>query len=352
MQAATQDSVTRRHTIVLGLKLLAGLMIIAAPVFIAGIWVPGLSDVAFFGILAASFGWIAGGVRIGALVVASLAVLGVVVTLLRGQTWALALILIGLGVLYGYAASRGVGKAVLQLPILTPYFILKPPTLFSDPPVIDAKYIVGVLVVMLVTGLWAILVLHLAAGTRTLQHVEVREPRVPLLYGTILGVLSAVVMIIGTSTDLKTHWVWVTLTLYVLADPQQLYTPAKMWGRVLGTLAGFAVVSLLVLVGIPDNVLLILALPALWLTLVFMVIGRPYWQYALFLTITVVFMGMAEVNTLLLDAERIGFTIVGAGLSILAAILVNVIGYRRAGLSAPAPAPASDPATAPVRKQD
>ena len=63
-------------------------------------------------------------------------------------------------------------------------------------------------------------------------------------------------------------------------------------------------------------------------------------------------MGMAEVNTLLLDAERIGFTIVGAGLSILAAILVNVIGYRRAGLSAPAPAPASDPATAPVRKQD
>lgn len=338
MQDASQVAATRRHTILLALKLLAGLIIIAAPVFVAGIWVPGLSDVAFFGILAASFGWIAGGVRIGALVVASLAVSGVVVILLHVHTWAMALILVLLGVLYGYAASRGVGKAVLQLPILTPYFILEPPALFNDPPAIDAKYIVGLLVVMLATGLWAILILHLAAGKRTLKHIEVRNRRVPMLYGAILGVFSAAVMVIGTTTELKTHWVWVPLTLYVLADPQQLYTPAKMWGRVLGTLGGFVVVSLLVFVGVPDSVLLVLALPALWLSLVFMIIHRPYWQYAMFLTITVVLLGMSDVNTLLLDAERMGFTIVGAALSILAAVLVNAIGYHRAGLAAPAPA--------------
>lgn len=332
---ASQGSGAQRQTVALALKLLLGLLIIAAPVLIAGVWIPGLSDVAFFGILAAAFGWIAGGVRIGALVVASLAVLGVVAILLRGQTWALALLLVLLGVLYGYAASRGVAKAVLQLPILTPYFISSPPALFTDPPVIDVKYVVGVLVVMLVTGLWTILVLRLAAGARTLKHTEVRNPRVPILYGTILGVLAAAVMVIGTTTELKTHWVWVTLTLYVLADPQQLYTPAKMWGRVLGTLAGFAVVSLLVFSGIPDNVLIVLALPALWLSLVFMIIHRPYWQYALFLTITVVLVGMSDVNTLLLDVERMGFTIVGAGLSILAAVLVNVIGYRRFSLAAP-----------------
>lgn len=348
MQAATEGSATRRHNVVLAIKLLAGLIIIAAPVFIAGIWVPGLTDVAYFGILAASFGWIAGGVRIGAMVVAALAVLGVVVMLLREQTWLLALILVGLGVLYGYAASRGIGKAVLQLPILTPYFMLAPPALFNDPPIIDAKYVVGVLAAMILTGFWAILVLHFAGGKRTLKHVEVSNPRVPVVYGTLLGVLSAIVMIIGTTTDLKTHWVWVTLTLYVLADPQQLYTPAKLWGRVLGTLAGFAVVALFVVIGIPESVLLVLALPALWLTLVFMVIGRPYWQYALFLTITVVLLGMADVDTLLLNAERIGFTVVGAGLAMLAAMLVNVVSYHRAGLSAPvsAEAAASTPQSA------
>jgi len=339
MQGSTADAIPaaegRHRTVVLALKLLAGLVIIAAPVLIASYWVPGVSEVAFFGVLAASFGWISGGVRVGASVVGSLAVLGVVSILLHSHTWALALILILLGAGYGFAASRGMGKVVLQLPILTPYFMRQPPALFNDPPVVDVAYILGVVVVMLAIGFWTLLVLHLAAGHRTPKRVEVRDPRVPVVYGTILGVLSAVIMVIGTTTEIKTHWVWITLTLYVLADPQQLYTPAKMWGRVLGTLAGFAVVSLIFLIGVPDSVLLYLAIPALWLCLVFMLLKRPYWQYAFLLTVAVVLMDTSDVSTLLLDAERIGFTIVGAGLSVVAALLVNFIGHGRAGLRSP-----------------
>lgn len=323
----------RRHTVLLAVKLLAGLIVIAAPVLIASNWVPGVSAVAFFGVLAAAFGWISGGVRIGAAVVGSLALLGVVSILLHGQTWALALILILLGVAYGFAASRGMGKVVLQLPILTPYFMRQPPALFNDPPVIDAAYLVGLVVVMVLVGLWTILILHLAAGTRTLKRVEVRNSRIPLIYGTILGLFSAAVMVIGTTTEIKTHWVWITLTLYVLADPQQLYTPAKMWGRVLGTLAGFAGVSLISLIGIPDEVMIYLAIPALWLCLVFMLLKKPYWQYAFFLTVAVVLMDTSDVSTLLLDAERFGFTVLGAGLSVVAALLVNFIGAGRLGLT-------------------
>ncbi|MBL3698213.1 FUSC family protein [Leucobacter luti] len=326
---------SRRAILILAAKLLVALLVIAAPAFIATSFVPGVSGVAFFGVLAAAFGWISGGPKIGAAVVVALTGLGVISILLREHTWALALLLVLLGVAYGYAASRGVGKAVLQLPILTPYFMNDPPALFSDPPIVDARYLIGVSVVMLLAGIWTVVVLSLAAGTRHLARLDVPNPRIPLEYGAILGLFSAIVMVVATLSGLQTHWVWITLTLYVLADPQQLFTPAKMWGRVSGTLLGFVVVSALALAGVPDGLLHLLALPALWLCLVFMVIRRPYWQYTLFLTIAVILMDTSDVDTQLLNAERIGFTVIGAALSILVAFLVNLFGFSRVGLSAP-----------------
>lgn len=335
--AATEAAALRRKHFFLALKIGAAVLVVAAPMLVASMFWAGIVGVAFYGVLAATFGWIAGGPKIGVGVVASLAVLGVISMTLEGHTWALALILVLLGVLYGYAASRGVGKAVLQLPILTPYFMMKPPGLFStDAPVIDAAYIIGVVVVMIVAGTWAIVVLHVAMGKRSLKHVEVPDPRVPLLYGTILGVFSAVVMVLGTTTDLESHWVWVTLTLYVLADPTQLVTTKKMVGRVLGTFAGFGVVTVLNLVGLPEMLLQILVLPAVWACLYYMIVRKPYWQYSFFLTVSVVLMNSTGINALVLNAERFGFTILGAGLSILTAFLVNLLYFHRSGLSAPA----------------
>ncbi len=322
----------RKSTILLAVKLLVAMIVVALPVLIASIWVPGVTAVAFFGVLAATFGWMSGGARVGMGVVASLAALGVIAVLLREHTWILALMLILLGILYGYAAGRGVGKMVLQLPILVPYFMLKPPALFRDPPVIDLAYVVGVIVVMLAVGLWTILILQLAAPGRKPAPKPAPKPQIALLYGTILGLISAAVMVIGTTTEIKTHWVWITLTLYVLADPQQLYEPKKMFGRVLGTIAGFTLVTLVALV-LPAGVMIYLAVPALWLCVVFMLLKKPYWQYTLVLTAAVILMDTSDVSTLLLDAERLGFTIVGAGLSVIAAFLVNFVGYGRLGLA-------------------
>lgn len=321
---------SRKKHAVLGLKLLLGLVIIAAPALIAQSFVPGLFSVAFYGALAATFGWLSGGPKIGLAVVSALAVLGVIAILLRDYPWLQALMLLLLGVLYGYAASRGVGKAVLQLPILTPYFMMAPPPLFSSPPVINQHYLFWVVVIMLIAGGWSVLVLHFAVGSHGLTKAPVHDRRIPLVYGTLLGFFSAAVMLIGTGTGVKSHWVWVTLTIYVLADPTHLVTWKRMVGRVLGTFAGFAAVALLALVGIPDPVLQVLAYPALWLCLFLMVLKKPYWQYSLFLTISVVLMNSKEVNTLLLDAERFGFTVLGAGIAVLAAFIVNAIFHAQA----------------------
>ena len=323
-----EASAVRRKHAILGLKLLAGLLMIAAPILAASLFVPGLFGVAFFGVLAATFGWISGGPRTGMAVVASLSVVGSLAVLTREHTWVLALILIMLGLLYGYAASRGIGKAVLQLPILTPYFMMAPPALFTDPPRFDLDYFIGLIVVMNVTGLWAIVVLHCALGKRSLEADEPPDRIGALLYGGLLGLFSAGVMVIGMNIGLKSHWAWVTLTLYVLADPTQLITPKRMFGRMLGTFGGFGVVAVLTLIGVPDPVLEVLAYPALWLCLFFLILKRPYWQYSLFLTISVVLMNSKGVSTLLLDTERFVFTLIGAGLATLAALVVNLVMRR------------------------
>ncbi|MHA3684949.1 FUSC family protein [Leucobacter sp. HY1908] len=316
----------------LGLKILAGMIVIAAPVYVTSLFVPGIFSVAFFGVLAATFGWISGGPKIGAAVVGSLSVLGSVAILLRDYPWVLAVLLVLLGMAYGYGASRGVGKVVLQLPILTPYFMMSPPALFNNPPTLDLSYFVGLIVIMNVTGLWAIAVLHLATGARALKPIEVPDRRVPLLFGTLLGVISATVMLLGTTTELKSHWVWVILTIYVLADPTHLLTPKQMLGRVAGTFAGFAFIGVLALAGLPDPVLHLLAIPAVWLCLFFLVLKRPYWQYSFFLTVSVIAMNSSGVNTRLLNAERFGFTIVGACLAMLIALAVHFTIRHRAGI--------------------
>ena len=103
----------------------------------------------------------------------------------------------------------------------------------------------------------------------------------------------------------------------------------QMWERVGGTFAGLVIVMLLVLVGVPDSVLLILGVVTLWALLYFFVTRKPYWEYVLFLSMTVVLVNSAGVSTMLLDLERMAFTAVGAALAIGVAAVVDVIMYRR-----------------------
>lgn len=311
--------------VLLGIKLFAGMLIMAAPIYLAETWIPGLSKVAFFGVLAATFGWISGGPKVGFAVAFALSILGSTVILLRDSLWALALILLLLGVAYGYAASKGIGKAFVQLPILTPYFIMLPPPLFADPPTIDARYIIGVLVIMNLTAAWVVLVFRLAIGQRSLTPVHVSDPRVPIIIGTAMGLCAALVMMLSASTGLKSHWVWVTLTLYLLTDPLHTRIGKQLLGRIAGTFAGFVVVALISQLSLPAVAWQILAVLALWLCLFMLVLKREYWHYTLFLTVAVVLLNSHDMNRLLLDAERMGFTIIGAAFSIAIVLLARWI---------------------------
>lgn len=307
-------------------------LVIAAPILpFSFVW-PGFVGVALYGVLVSTFAWIAGGPRVSIAVTVALAVLGVVAILSRHNVWLLALIVFLLGLGYGYAASRGVRRTVLQLPILVPYFMARPPQLFSKgEPTVNATYLLAVATIVILGGLWTVFVLSRVGGRRTLTVHEVPDARAAVVYGAILGLISATVVVVASTYLPNSHWVWMTLTLYVLANPNEPMNWHRMWERVGGTLAGFALVTLLALSGLPDSVLLILGVVSLWACLYFFLTKKPYWEYVLFLSMTVVLVNSVGISTVLLDLERMAFTLIGALLAILAAAVVDLLMYHRVG---------------------
>ena len=287
---------------------------------------------ALYGVLISTFGWLAGGPRISIIMTVALAALGILAIICRHNIWLLATLVFLLGLGYGYAASRGFRRAFVQLPILVPYFMRKPPELFTtEEPTVNAVYLLAVAVIIILAGLWTLTVLSKAAGHRTHTTQRARDPKTAIIYGAILGLISAAVVLTASTYLPNSHWVWITLTLYILANPNEPMNWRRMWERVGGTLAGFTLVTLLVLIGTPDSWLLILGVVTLWACLYFFITKKPYWEYVLFLSMTVVLINSAKINTVLLDLERMAFTIIGALLAVGSAALVDLIMYHRIG---------------------
>lgn len=316
----------------LGVQVALLILIIAAPILPFSFMWPGFVSVALFGVLISSFAWLAGGPKVSIVMTVALAVLGVIGILCRDHIWLLALIVFLLGLAYGYAASRGIRRVVLQLPILVPYFMANAPKLFSnEEPRVDLLYLLAVAVIVILAGLWTVFVATRVGGERKLVVQEVSDRRAAIVYGALLGLVSATVVVLFLTFLPNSHWVWVTLTLYVLSNPNAPMDWRRMWERVGGTLAGFAIVTILVLVGVPDSILLMLGVVMLWAMLYFFVTKKPYWQYIMFLSMSVVLVNSVGMSTVLLDMERIGFTFVGAALAIIVTAVVDLIMYHRIG---------------------
>lgn len=326
----TKGYSARVKRIPFGVKLAVLMLCMAAPVIpFTFIW-PGFYGVAMYGIMVATLSWVSAGPKVSLMATAALGVFGAIGIVCRGQVWLLAVIVFLLGVGFGVAASRGVNSAVMQVMILTPYFMRQPPPLFSKgEPSVTPIYLISVVVIVFLGGCWAIFLLERMAGKRTLRVKEVPDPKGAFLYGVLLGLVSASVVVVGQTYFPNTRWVWITMTLYVLTNPLQPLNWHRMWQRVGGTVGGLAVVTILALAGVPDPVMLLLGLITLWACLYLYVTEKPYWEYVVLLSMTVVLINSYGKNTHLLDLQRMGFTLVGAALAITIACTVNLIRYHR-----------------------
>lgn len=108
-----------------------------------------------------------------------------------------------------------------------------------------------------------------------------------------------------------THSWWLLLTFYVVLLPTTTAAMPRMKGRVIGTIAGAVIATLLTFVIDSPTVFYILAIVAAVGTI--LLADRSYSLYAAFLTATVLFGAFhAANNAALLNFERIVLTILGA----------------------------------------
>jgi hypothetical protein len=295
-------------------------LIIALPFgVVSALWWPGAVSVAAFGVMAGASSAIAGGFRVGAYTGIAVAAVGVCGILVRDSVWLIAVFMVLLGAVYGLAAARGYAGAAVWLPLLGPYFVASPPALFTQaPPTVTLGYLLAVAGIVAVSGVWAAAVIQLLVTKGETHPGEQIPQRIALSYGLVLGAFAAGCAVAGTLWGSATQWQWVTLTIFLLANPAGQLDREKFVHRVFGTLGGF-VLALVLFALTPSNTIVILAaLITLWLALTLSAAGKPYWSYVTFLTPSVVLLDSFGYSQTSIADQRLLFTVVGAVLAVAA----------------------------------
>lgn len=311
-------------------KLLAVLVVGLLPPLLIGFagW-PGALGVGHFAVMGAATAAIAGGLRLGVGVTVSIAVAGAIGMVVRDQPLLVALLMTVLGGLYGWWAAAGWGSGAMMVPALVPYLVQEPPPLFSsDPATVDAPYLAAFTAVFLVSGIWgAFVVSRIASGPKEHKPATAKL-RATIAYGLALGATGGITAAIALNLSPTLHWAWITLTIFLLANPTGSPDRRKVADRLIGSVVGFLVAVLLFALPVGSSALSVAALLMLTTALTLKVAGTPYWAYVALLTPAVVLLDADGTDGSWLAEQRLGFTLLGAVLAVGVSVAAHVV-YRR-----------------------
>lgn len=310
-------------------KLLVVLVVGLLPPLLIGFagW-PGALGVGHFAVWGAATAAIAGGLRLGIGVTVSIAVAGVIGMVVRDEPLLVALLMTVLGGLYGWWAAAGWGSGAMMVPALVPYLVQEPPPLFSsDPATVDARYLLAFTAVFLVSGIWgAFITSRIASGSKQLKPPTVRL-RATIAYGLALGATAGITAAIALDLSPTLHWAWITLTIFLLANPTGSTDHKKIANRLIGSLAGFLLAMLLFALPLGSAVLGVAALLLLTTALTLKVAGTKYWIYVALLTPAVVLLDANTTDGSWVAEQRLGFTLLGAVLAVAVSVAAHAV-YR------------------------
>ncbi len=178
------------------------------------------------------------------------------------------------------------------------------------------------------TTAWIAGVLSLALRGHRLPGPDLPTPTVP--YSILLAILAGGFTLVSLLAFPDSNAWWTVLTVAIILQPTRDRLWSKLGARVLGTLIGGGVAAILALV-LPTAVApAILGFVALAANVVLTVRGAPYWQSATAVTISVVMLTFDHDQLLQGDLERILFTLLAAGVTALAVVLLGLLRSSRA----------------------
>ena len=199
-------------------------------------------------------------------------------------------------------------KALIIVPILMGFLVngLIPSGITDLPPWLVTGLVCAIF------SMWGVLVLMVAGK---------RLPRLPRPTGLSMSRTRVFTIAITAMVSIATWCVvhfevghpggWLLLTIFIVFQPFIQDAFSKSLARAGGTVLGFVLVFAVGSVTSSIWLIYLIGTAAAVLTMYAMFLKWPYWQYATFLTATVVFLESEGSNVLALDRQRLAATVIG-----------------------------------------
>lgn len=283
-----------------------------------------MASVAILPIIVGLFSAMMAGPRVALIAAPVLALLNALATLSAHVAWAALLVMAIAAFAMGITSRFGFNTALTLAPI-TIGFTLGGPAHLSDSAGTNAL-LVGA--VTLGAVLW---------GTLFGWQLHTRMPKQPpaedtwgraTIFALTLAVLTGIAAFITVHWDWGHTGAWFILTVVLILRPYVQDALSRGVQRALGTVIGFAIVIVIYL-AIPWTPVLYLFGAAFMVAamLVQMDPTKPYWVFTALLTPAIVLCEGAATSVVTTDVHRLGATLVGVALSLVAEALLYP-GYR------------------------
>lgn len=313
-------------------------LVAAAPPLIAVGLIFGFpaAEAAVFGVLIAFLNMIMGGTRL-ALAAAVGVILFTPVSLACGTTpLAGAAIMAVVCLAVGTSAGWGLQRGLTMVPLASAYLLISPPSIDGHAPEPSSTaYLLSVTAVMGISTLLPLAALSFLMRDRVAPRPTGNSRADSIEYAVIISALTAIATgaVLALRPGPNSFWLVLTLLAIVQVGPQA--TLRKTVSRSGGTLLGAAIAVVLGILIPNSTAILVFGLIALLLTLTFAG-GSSYWLYTACLTPTIIMLSGASAAESVAEA-RVIYTLIGAGLALVAFSIALVV--RRFGAHQPASSP-------------
>lgn len=208
----------------------------------------------------------------------------------------------------GVAAHYGTSAAVVMAPISVTFLLVERPATESG--ALAGALIVGA--VVLASSLWAVGVVALLGRGGDRPRLQEHSWSRSTLYAVTLAVTVGVSTAFVLERGLGHSGGWFVMTLLIVLQPYVQDAVRKTLERGVGTALGF-LIAIGAIAVLPNETLRYIAggLFAVLASIALLVQHRPYWQYVMVLTPSVVLLEGAATDTMETAWQRLTFTLLG-----------------------------------------
>ena len=238
--------------------------------------------------------------------------------LFPGNPWWGAFVLGVVAYLVGRSAARGLSSALLMVPIALGFQIAQPPEVTVG---IPEPLFLGLLV--LVTAIFSTAVVFVVSRTRPTSNSLTPVTAVRASYFALaLGPFVAIATWFVVDLNLGHAGAWMILTILVIFKPFIQDGIQKAASRTLGTIGGFVIAIVVAQFSSSEIVYYVVGAAAMITALAVVLLGHPYWQYAIALTTAIVMIEGA--TDLVRTAEtRLAATLIGVAVSMIVMLVLR-----------------------------